>query len=89
MTGDRPHYRDPDLTDDVAMQACTDAANHATREVLNARLIMLHAGIAVSHPLCRILDSFAEAMTYMVTHGAIVDPLPIIPFIHIDNEWTS
>jgi len=80
MSGDRRHYRDPDLTDNVAMQACIDAANHATCEVLNARRMMLDAGIATSHPMCRILDSFAAAMTRVVTHREIVDPLPIIPF---------
>jgi len=88
MTIERPHYRDPDLTDDVAMQACIDAANHATCEVLNARLIMLHAGIATSHPMCRILDSFAAAMTRVVTHREIVDPVPIVLSIPVEYEVT-
>ena len=85
MSGDRRHYRDPDLTDDDAMQAAIDAANHATRGVLDARLMMLDAGIATSHPMCRILDSFAAAMTRVVTHREIVDPLPIIPSIAIEE----
>jgi len=74
-----PHYRDPDLTDEVAMQAMIDAANHATREVLNARRDMLAAGIATSHPMCRILDSFASCMTYVVTEKRITDPMPVMP----------
>ena len=76
---ERPHYRDPDLTDDVAMQAMIDAANHATREVLNARRDMLAAGIATSHPMCRVLDSFASCMTYVVTEKRITDPMPVMP----------
>lgn len=75
---ERPYYRDPDLTDEVAVQAMIDAANHATREVLNARRDLLASGIADSHPLCRVLDSFAECMTYVVTNRAITDPRPVI-----------
>ena len=74
-----PHYRDPELTDEVAMQAMTDAANHATEAVLQARRNMLAAGISDSHPMCRILDSFASCMAYVVTDKRICDPVPVIP----------
>ena len=75
---DRPHYRDPDLTDEVALQAMIDAANHCIREVLNARRDVLAIGVASSHPMCRVLDSFVEAMAYVVEHQRITDPRPVI-----------
>lgn len=87
MSDDRPHYRDPDLTDEVAMQAMIDAANHATTEVLNARRDMLAAGIASSHPLCKVLDSFAACMTYVVKERRITDPVPTIS--RFDDEQES
>ncbi len=75
---DRPHYRDPDLTDEMAMDAMIGACNDATLAVLDARLDLLRAGIADTHPLCRVMDGFASAMTRVVTDGVISDPLPII-----------
>ena len=74
-----PHYRDPELTDEVAMQAMMDAAIHAKKAVLHARHNMLAAGISDSHAMCLILDSFASCMAYVVTDKRICDPVPVIP----------
>ena len=73
------HYRDPDLTDEAAMRTMVDAANEATSAVLAARRNLLAAGVADTHPLCRVIDSFAACMTRVVTHKTIGDPLPVIP----------
>ena len=77
MSGERPHYRDPDLTDDVAIQAMIDAANLATEAVLKARRDLLAVGISESHPMCRVLDSFATCMTNVVINKRIADPTPV------------
>lgn len=73
-----PHYRDPNLTDDVAQAAITAAANHATEATLKARRDLLAAGINESHPMCQVLDSFASCMTYVVTDHLIADPRRVI-----------
>ena len=73
-----PHYRDPNLTDEAAMLAMVKAANNATAAVLEARRDLLAAGIADTHPLCRVLDSFASCMTRVVTHDQISDPIPVL-----------
>lgn len=72
-----PHYRDPNLTDDVAMQAMIDAANAATVAALAARRDMLAVGISASHPMCKVLDAFATCMTDVVERHVITDPRPV------------
>lgn len=74
----RTHYRDPDLTDEAAMAAIVSSANDAARAVLSARGDLLDAGIANSHPMCQVLDSFATCMTEVVTYRRIADPRPTI-----------
>lgn len=73
-----PHYRDPDLTAEAAMLAMMKAANSATAAVLASRRDLLAAGIDDTHPLCRVLDSFASCMTRVVTHDQISDPIPVL-----------
>jgi hypothetical protein len=73
-----PHYRDPDLTDEAALKAMKHAATEASKAVLAARHSMLEAGIADSHPMCQILDSFSSAMTLVVTDQRLIDPIRMI-----------